>query len=379
MYLRQTAQLEELERQKIELRRKEHQERLQRIMDERNREIGMDYDFLAKQVAERKAREAAEKAEEDEYQRRFLEEQRLLGRLAKQEQRIRAQIAKEDNEFRENYQKPEMTREYDITRPDYKAVAEPVRATDNDPWLSVSGGQKFDGEDLASDDRKKRQREQLLQWQKEQMAEMEHRRALELKEQREWEQRYIEQNRMMVEIGQQEKEARREVQHQINKENDRLSKFKKQLESEMRNDDLESNFDEMNKTNTSPFMSESRQQAVGVNGKMVTQDWKGMTDEEKLRIIEERRQIMLENQRLRQEEAEREQREEMERQRSAREALRRERAEMRARKQKEKELAEQYLRDAEEQKQREYERNTEIYGTNQPNEDFWNYFGKSHR
>jgi hypothetical protein len=47
MYLRQTAQHEELERGKIELRRKEHAERLARIMDEKHRMIGLELVVLA--------------------------------------------------------------------------------------------------------------------------------------------------------------------------------------------------------------------------------------------------------------------------------------------------------------------------------------------
>lgn len=375
MELRQTAQLEELERQKIALRRQQHAERLKRIMNEREREIGLDVEFLQKQIEEKKAREAAEKAEEEEYQRRFLEEQRIAAGLARQEEKTRRQIQQEDIEFNMKYLTKDKRREADIEF----APLEPARRTDNDPWLTVSGGQKFEGEDLGSVDRAKRQREQLLRWQKEQMAEIENRKAQELAEDREWQRRYIENDRIMQENAQREHEARLQWRDEINAENERLAREKREREEAEKRADLEFNQAEIQRTNASAFMSESRQQAVGVNGKCITQDWKGMTDEQKLAIIEERRQQKLEAERLRQEKIAQEQREEAERMRIAKEAIKAERAEQRRRKQELRNLADEYQKEAVTQKEMETMRNTEIYGTNQPTDDFWSYFGKSHR
>ncbi|KAK8834545.1 Protein Tax-1 [Tritrichomonas musculus] len=381
MNLRQTAQHEELERQKIELRRKQHGERVLRIMNDREREIGMDYDFLAKQVAERKAREAQEKAEDDDYSRRFLEEQRILKRMANEEQKIRRQIAIDDNNFRQQYQKPEDCREYDIWRPDYIKVQPPVRATDNDPWLSVSGGQKFDGEDLTGTDRRVRQREQLKRWQLEQIAERENRDALELKEQREWEQKYLENDARMMEIDRMQKDARAEVQRRQDQENYRAMMEKKRQQAEERADELATNQEEINNTINGAFMSESRNQntTFGRFGQRPNQDYKGMTDEEKRQLLDERRTQMIENQRRKLEEAERERREDLERLKASREALRKERAEARAKKQQAIEQANEYLKEADEHKKEETFRNKTLFGENQPQDDFWAYFGKSHR
>lgn len=381
MNLRQTAQLEELERQKIELRRKQHGERVLRIMNDREREIGMDYDFLAKQVAERKAREAQEKAEDDDYSRRFLEEQRILKRMSNEEQRIRRQIAIDDNNFRQQYQKPEDSREYDIWRPDYKKVQPPVRATDNDPWLSVSGGQKFDGEDLTGTDRRQRQREQLKRWQLEQIAEREHKDALEMKEQQEWEQKYLENDARMMEIDRMQKDARKEVQRRQDQENYRAMMEKRRQQAEERADELAANQDEINNTINGAFMSESRNQGTtfGRFGQRPNQDWKGMTDDEKRQLMDERRTHMIENQRRKMEEAERERREDLERLKASREALRKERADARAKKQQAIEQANEYLQKADEHKRTETFRNKELFGENQPTDDFWAYFSKSHR
>ena len=381
MNLRQTSQHEEFERKKIELHRKLHAERLARIMNDRNREIGNDYETIAKQVEEKRERVAREQAEQAEYDRRFLEEQRLLGRMAREEQRIRRQIAIDDNNFREQYQRPEQSREYDIWRPDYKKVQPPVRASDNDPWLSVSGGQKFDGEDLTGADRQRRQREQLERWHNEQMLEHDHRKALELKEQREWEERYIENDKRMCEIDAMQRQARAEVQRRQDNENYRAMMEKKRQLAEDRADEIAANNAEINNTSLGAFLSESRDQAAtrGRFNGLPNQDWKGMTDQQKLQVIEERRNQMIENQRRREEEAARERREEAERMRATREAIRRERAEARAKKQREIEQAQENLRQADEHREVEHYRNKELFGENQPQDEFWNYFSKSHR
>jgi hypothetical protein len=379
MYLRQTAQHEELARQRIELRRKEHAERLARIMDEKNRIMGLDLPSLATQVEERRAREATELADEQDYQRRFLEEQRLLGRLAREEAHIRRQIELDDIAFRRDFQATEQSREWDITRPDYLKVQPPVRATDNDPWLSVSGGQKFDGEDLGSADRERRQGEQRRRWQAQQIAENEHKRAVELAEQREWERRYIENDRRMQDIEAQQNAARREIEARNDDENWRALQDRKRREAEDKRDEQAVNDWEIGTTNHSPFMAESRGQAVGRGGTRIVQDWKGMSEAERKKILEDRAAQREADARRKKEEEDREKREDAQRLWETREAIKRERAGERARKQAERELAHDHLADAEQHTERELEMNKVVYGTNQPQRDFWSYFGKSHR
>ena len=377
--MRQTAQHEELEAQKIAYHRLLHKERLERIMDERHRELGYYPDDLKQQMEDKKAREAAERATEMDYQRRFLEEQRLLGRMVRQEQKIRRQIARDDDAFRREFQQPEQCREYDIWRPDYKLVQPPVRVTDNDPWLSVSGCQKMEGEDLTAEDRHRRQREQRIRWHEQQSQDNENRRAQELADQREWERRYLENDRLMQEIEQRQQMARREVHERQNQENLRAANEKRRQQAEEHADEQALNKWEQMQTLNGPFMSETRDQAGGWSGKRVVQNWKGFSEQETKQVIDERNAQIADNARRRAEEAARERREEAIRQREAREAIRRERADQRAKKQREIELAEEYKRQADEEKERERYRNKDLYGSNQPQEDFWKHFSNSHR
>lgn len=52
-------------------------------------------------------------------------------------------------------------REFDLNDPDYLKKDVPARVSDEDPRLSVSGLQHFEGEDLEFERRKKLQQQQL--------------------------------------------------------------------------------------------------------------------------------------------------------------------------------------------------------------------------
>jgi uncharacterized coiled-coil DUF342 family protein len=104
-----------------------------------------------------------------------------------------------------------------------------------------------------------------------------------------------------------------------------------------------------------------------------------MTDAERKKILADQAEQREEDARRKKENEEREKREDALRLKETRDAILRERAELRARKQEEIELAKEHRRNADEHTERELEMNKVVYGTNQPQRDFWSYFGKSHR
>ena len=64
-------------------------------------------------------------------------------------------------EYRKENQRMEDRREYDINDPDSKLKDIPARVSDEDPRMTVSGMQKFEGEDLEYERRKKLQQKQV--------------------------------------------------------------------------------------------------------------------------------------------------------------------------------------------------------------------------
>ena len=64
-------------------------------------------------------------------------------------------------EYRKEHQKTCDRREFDLYNPDSKRKDLPARVSDEDPRLTISGMQSFDGEDLMYEKRKKLQQEQM--------------------------------------------------------------------------------------------------------------------------------------------------------------------------------------------------------------------------
>ena len=64
-------------------------------------------------------------------------------------------------EYRKEHQKTIDRREFDLYDPDSKRKDLPARVSDEDPRMTVSGLQAFNGEDLMYEKRKKLQHEQM--------------------------------------------------------------------------------------------------------------------------------------------------------------------------------------------------------------------------
>lgn len=89
------------------------------------------------------------------------------------ERRDRKNLCKAINDFQQSFQRPETRREFDLSDPLALKKDRPARQSDYDARNTISGMQKFMGEDLNFHLRKKFQEEQNREWslqqQKEQM------------------------------------------------------------------------------------------------------------------------------------------------------------------------------------------------------------------
>ena len=148
----------------IATRRALEVERLKRIKDPKSRIMGIDTEALAAQVAEKQAAAAADKALRMEYDTQRLQQDAQLAYL--EQERLRAERTKAQfiDQFRATEQGKEKSREYDLNDPLSKKKDLPGRIGDEDSRMSVSGLQKFHGEDLAYAQRIKVQQEELREW-----------------------------------------------------------------------------------------------------------------------------------------------------------------------------------------------------------------------
>ncbi|GAB5574358.1 RIB43A-like with coiled-coils protein 2 isoform X1 [Prionailurus iriomotensis] len=192
------AQPRDLERS-LSLAKRRHGElcRQKRIFNARNRIIGGDPDAWDAQVHDQKIKEATEKARHETFVIFFQtllhaypgivslayaaaemrQNDKITCILEGRERRDRKSLCKAINDFQQTFQKPETRREFDLSDPLALRKDLPARQSDNDIRNTVSGMQKFMGEDLNFHERKKFQEEQNREWSLRQQRERESARA----------------------------------------------------------------------------------------------------------------------------------------------------------------------------------------------------------
>ncbi|KAF4795035.1 RIB43A-like with coiled-coils protein 2 [Turdus rufiventris] len=148
----------------LERRRRRELMRRERIFNARTRTIGIDKDALDAQVKERKIQEAAEKAEHERFAHDMKKNDKLMCLLEERQKNETKDLNRALVEFQKNFQKPETRREFDLNDPQALKKDRPARVSDDDPRCTISGMQKFMGEDLNYDQRMKFQKEQLREW-----------------------------------------------------------------------------------------------------------------------------------------------------------------------------------------------------------------------
>jgi len=154
----------------LEERRRREAERLTRIKDPffYNK---VDTSALEAQIAEKQAAKEAAKLREVAYDQERLMLDQQLTYLEQERQRAERQKLKEVNEFRSTLQAKPQGRDFDLNDPNSLRTSLPARIGDADERMSISGLQKFHGEDLSHAHRIKAQREEIRQWCEEQASE----------------------------------------------------------------------------------------------------------------------------------------------------------------------------------------------------------------
>uniref|UniRef100_A0A1I8JVW4 RIB43A-like with coiled-coils protein 2 n=1 Tax=Anopheles quadriannulatus TaxID=34691 RepID=A0A1I8JVW4_ANOQN len=266
----------------IERRRRFEESRKQRIFNARRRIIGVDTDALGLQVQQKHEAEQAQA----EQQRKFAEEMRRQEQvlLLKQHEQRQDRVREENelNQFRASHQKPEQSRDFDLFDPDGLKKSLPARLGDDDPRLTISGAQKFDGEDLEERHRRKVQIEQQRSWLEQQIRE---KRQAELD--RRAAETFLESSLMSREqrlhqLASQERYARGKIQQAVNEFNRRLMTEQEQQRLRREREEQEDNLAEIYNNLTSDVLTENPDAAKSSFGpnRVITAQYKGMSPEE---------------------------------------------------------------------------------------------------
>ncbi|XP_062971647.1 RIB43A-like with coiled-coils protein 2 [Cynocephalus volans] len=353
--------------------------RQRRIFNARNRIVGGDTGAWDVQVHDQKIKEATEKARHETFAAEMRQNDKIMCVLEDRKRRDRKNLCRVINDFQQSFQKPETRREFDLSDPLVLKKDLPARQSDNDIRNTISGMQKFMGEDLNFHERKKFQEEQNREW--------------SLQQQREWKNARIDQNRaedFYTETRLQFDETARHLQKlesatrkavcaavkEFNKNQAMEAAEKKKRE---RKQEQEDNLAEISNLLRGDLLSENPQQAASSFGphRVVPDRWKGMTQEqlEQIRLVQ--KQQVQEKLRLQEEERQRDMDWDQRRIQSARATLLFERQQQRWQRDLHRALDSSNLSLAKEQQlQKKYM--NEVYA-NQPTEDYFTQFNTRSR
>eukprot|EP00892_Ulva_mutabilis_P006915 jgi/Ulvmu1/4596/UM002_0325.1 len=263
--------------------------RLSRVLDAKNRVIGVDVGSLEQQVGERKAAEDAERQRDIAYAQlsRYYDD---TVKAADQEAAAsRRKAAVEEQECRNETQLRDTRREWDLNRPDAKLLDTPARISDDDERCGVSSLQKFHGEDLSAAERRNAQQQQSHRWWLQQTADTRARKEQEDSVQRAHGDLVRLYDTVQQTVMAEEGSAKRASQSAVMSDNARLAalhseqaKTQQALENNLRSHEIKCALH-------NPLLVEDPRQAASAlsAGRVRVDHWKGMSNAEHRAIIDQ--------------------------------------------------------------------------------------------
>jgi len=364
----------------IERRKIREEQRQSRIFNARVRTIGVDVNSLEQQVNERKWIEEQENRREEAFAQDMNRNDKVSLLLQKRQDKDIRELNSAVNEFRQSHQRPEDRREFDIYDPEGKKKDKPARVSDDDPRCGVSSMQKFLGEDLNEDARKKLQQEQHREWMKQQMKEKSQEEANLKQSNRLCDLKTIEMDQRLKELAQAEQECRTAIDIATKDYNLALARERKAKEDNERQQTLEDNLTEIANQVNGDVLTENPSVASSAFGshRVITDRWKGMSPAEvdSVRFIQQ--QQIEEKRRLEEEERQKEEAWSKQTLDNSKAAKMLEHQQERLRKDLMMRQAEENLRLSAEQKSRAERLTKEVY-TNEPTAAYFTQFNTSSR
>ncbi|KPJ00679.1 PREDICTED: RIB43A-like with coiled-coils protein 2 [Papilio xuthus] len=284
------------EAQNRERRRQCELERRSRIFNARNRKIGVDVRFLERQVEEKRAERDEQERKNLAFAQQMIKDSNLAVVLEAREREERRRIGLEINEYRYRYQRPEDRREYDLNDPEVLKKQLPPRASDDNP-VGLSSAQKFEGEDLNYEERKKIMAEQKNAWLEQQVQE---RKAAE-EERKKAEEAYMmaikSRDARASELDQLERECRYRLGQANLRYNEALAAERKQIKQILKEQEEADNTAEMYNNLTSDMLTENPDVAKSALGKnrAIGFMYKGMNQEELKKFYAAQKEQMAAN------------------------------------------------------------------------------------
>ena len=281
-------------------------ERAERLKDPKQRAMGVDRSALDEQVREKKALQELEKERSAFYDQQALLMDKHALSLQQEVNEIRAKREKELVDYRATYQKREARRDFDLYDPKALKKDLPARVTDEDPRNGPSGLQRFEGEDLDMPARKALQEEQQRRWAQQQVDEKLMKKWMEQEANRTYEERAEETNYRNYQIEQNIAAQRRQMFVNTADFNKALAEQKRREQLRDRNLQTQKNLEEIHNMLDSDYLNEREGTVTSLGEKVKAERFKGLTQEQRERILAEQQKQREDLQRRRLQDAEEE-------------------------------------------------------------------------
>lgn len=274
-------------------------QRAQRLKDPKQLRMGIDRQALDEQVREKECLRRLEKERNSYWDRQALLMDRHAVALQQEVNLIRASREKELEDYRKTYQKKEMAREWDLNDPQAMAKELPARVCDEDPRNGPASLQKFEGEDLDADNRRKAQQRQQRSWAKQQVEEKLAKKWMEQERNRIYDERNEETNFRTYEVEQGIAEHRRRRNRNTADFNNALAEQQRQEAIRAKEEDTRLGLEEIAYQMNSDFLNERETVVSELGEKVKSERYKGMTAEQIAKLREEQANQLLQLRRRR--------------------------------------------------------------------------------
>ncbi|KAM9471213.1 RIB43A-like with coiled-coils protein 2 [Clarias gariepinus] len=214
----------------LDKRRNRELQRQERIFNTKVRTIGIDKEALQHQVQEKRSQQEAEAKAQKEYADKLIRTDhaaRLLQSRQKTDERL---LAEDIVNFRRQFQQPSSRREFDLNDPEMLKKQEGV---------SILPG--LVGEDLDSESRARRQREQLRDWTLQQQQELDQAKELQRLQDQQYEQSRLTLDSRALELQKMEEEHKKATNIAIKDFNQALADKLREQREQSRHQEEENN------------------------------------------------------------------------------------------------------------------------------------------
>jgi len=286
-------------------RRELEKDRRHRITD-KSYKYGIDGLALGAQLKEKQDAAAEEAAHDAAFDEMRLNIDKHLMYVDQQRDEFLRQRDQDVNEYRKNEQKFEDRREFDLNDPNALRNSKPTRDGDDDPNVTVSSIQKFQGEDLHAAERAKLQQAQLRAWNEAQIKAKKEKEEAEKATDAMWANHMLEADLLRCDYADKEADMYRQRQMETAEYNLAQKELQDKLKAEQEARDAMDAVTEIQAQLNSGFLSEDpalTRSFVDPN-RVRVDHFKGLTDAQRQAIFDERARQVEEQKRREAEEKE---------------------------------------------------------------------------